>query len=129
MTWNNGPLTRTAGTGGVNGQRLVKLASGTVIYCTASATDDPIGATLYDAIAGDPVGVKTLNNPGSLELEAAEVIALGADIFAGASGKATALPTAAGTYRRVGKALSAATADGDVIEALPYNDGKTITVT
>ncbi len=129
MTMNNGPLTRTAGTGGVNGQRLVKLSSGTVVYCTATATDDPIGVTLYAAVAGDPVAVKTLNDQGSLELEAAGAISLDADIFAGALGKITALPATPGTYRRVGKALQAATADGDVIEALPYNDGKTVTVT
>jgi len=129
MTWNNGPLTRTAGTGGVNGQRLVKLSSGTVVYCTATATDDPIGATLGYAAAGDPVAVKTLNDQGSLEVEAAGGIPLDADAFAAASGKISALPAVAGTYRRVGKVLQAATADGDVVQILPYNDGKTVTVT
>lgn len=129
MTWNNGPLTRVAGTGGVNGQRLVKLSSGTFVYCTATATDDPVGATLYNAAAGEPVAVKTLNDQGSLELEAAGAIAQDADVFAAASGKISAEPAAAGIYRRVGKALQAATADGDVIEMLPYNDGHTVTVT
>ena len=130
MTWNQGPLNFDAGTGGVNGQRLVKLSGGKVVHNTAAATDDPIGATLYNAEADHGVAVKTLNEPGTLEVEAAGAIPLDADCFAASSGKIQALPSTAGTYRRVGKLVKQAVgADGDVAQMLPYNDGKTVTVT
>jgi hypothetical protein len=54
-----------------------------------------------------------------MEMTAGGVISYGADVYAAAAGKVTALPTAGGRYRKVGVALEAATADGDIIQVLP----------
>jgi len=101
--------------------RLGKFSGANIIHNTATETDDPVGVILNDAASTEYVTVDHLCG-GPIEMTAAGVISAGAD------GKVQALPTAAATYRRVGKALKAATADGDIIEVLPYNDGKTTVV-
>ncbi|XPV75515.1 MAG: hypothetical protein ACNI27_12845 [Desulfovibrio sp.] len=55
-------------------------------------------------------------------------IALGADVFAAPSGRIQALPTTAGEYIKVGVAYEAAAEVGDLIEVLPNECGKVITV-
>jgi hypothetical protein len=60
--------------------------------------------------------VEPLNKSGTLEMVANGVIAEGADVFPAAAGKCSA--TAAGGA--LGKAMEAATADGDIIEVLVY---------
>lgn len=108
---------------------LVKLSSGKVIENTATATDDPIGVAVLPAAAdGDLVTVRLINGPGTFEMIAAGAITADADVYAAADGKIQALPAGAGTYRRIGKALEAATADGDIIEVLPYDFQATATV-
>lgn len=103
----------------VEAHRLVKLSSGNVIHNTATATDDPIGVTQRAEDSGDDVTVRLINDGGTFEITAAGAISQGAEVYAAAAGKVQALPTAAGTYRRIGLALEAATADGDIIEILP----------
>lgn len=115
------------GTGGVGNCRLVKLDGAVVVHNTAAATDDPIGVSEYYGDEGGDTGVRFLGDD-SIEITAAGAFAAGADVFAADDGKVQALPAAAGTYRRVGKALEAATADNDIVEILPYNDGHTVTV-
>jgi hypothetical protein len=108
---------------------LVKLSTLAVIANTAAATDDPIGVTEVNVLSGNPVAINFIGMPDdSVELTASGAFAAGVDVFAAAGGKVQALPVGAGTYRRVGKSLEAATADGDIVEILPYNDGKTVTV-
>ena len=108
---------------------LVKLSSGKVIENTATATDDPIGVAECAAAAdGDLVAVRLLNGPGTFEMVAAGAIDADADVYAADGGKIQALPVAAGTYRKIGIALAAATADGDIIEVLPYACQATATV-
>lgn len=127
MPYNEGILTFTTGAD-VVAHRLVKLSSGNVIHNTATATDDPIGVTERDADSGDNVAVKPVNYSGTVEITAAGAISQGADVYAAAAGKVQALPTAAGTYRKIGIALEAATADGDIIEILLYDFHATETV-
>jgi hypothetical protein len=54
---------------------------------------------------------------GTHKITASGAITKGADIYAAAAGKVQALPGTAGTYRKVGFALEAASTDGDIIEA------------
>lgn len=122
------PRTFAAGTGGVDDFSLVKLASGTVVKCTATATDEPIGVAEYATPEGGDVAVTLLGDVGTLEMVASGIIAVGDKVVADAGGKIKKLPTAAGSYLRVGTALQAAAGDGEVIEVLPYRFGETITV-
>lgn len=62
--------------------------------------------------------VEPLNKPGTLEFVADGVIAEGVDVYPAAGGKISA--TAAGSS--LGKAMEAATADGDIIEVFVYPD-------
>jgi len=128
MQYNIGIKAFTVGTGGVTEGALVKLSSGAVVLNTAASTDDPIGVAMDKKSAGDVVAVSFLKSGGSLEMVAAGAISAGAVVYASADGKVQALPAAAATYRQVGIALEAATADGDVIEVLPYGYNNTKTV-
>lgn len=128
MSFNEGIKAFTAGTGGVPANCLVQLSSGTVVVNTATATHIPIGVTLYAASAGEPVAVKLLNHPGTVEVVAAGALAAGAIAYAAADGEVSAIPVTSGTYRKIGVALEAATADQDVIEILPYGYDNTTTV-
>jgi hypothetical protein len=124
----NGKKTFEAGAA-VSTKRLVKLSSGQVIHNTVTSTDDPIGVAEYAVDAADElVAVRLLNDGGTLEVTAAGAIAQDADVYAAADGKVSALSATAGTYRKVGIAIAAATADGDIIEVLPYDYNATATV-
>lgn len=112
----------------VSAKRLMKLSSGEVVHNTATATDDPIGVSCYAGADGDAIGVRLINDAGTFEVTAAGAIDADADVYAADDGKVQALPAAAGTYRRIGKAIEAATADGDIIEILPYDYQATATV-
>lgn len=118
MAYNEGLKAFEAGAD-VGAHRLVKLSSGEVIHNTATATDDPIGVTELAADNGENVTVRLINCPGTFEIEAAGAITQDAEVYAAADGKVQALPAVAATYRRIGIAIEAATADGDVIEILP----------
>lgn len=128
MQFNNSPKAFTVGTGGVYANRLVKLSSGTVVLNTATSTDDPIGVALRDGSAAEVVSVELINKEGTIEMTAAGAITSGAVVYAAASGKVQALPAAAATYLKIGIALEAASADGSIIEVLPYDYTSTTTV-
>lgn len=105
----------------VSAKRLLKLSSGEVVHNTVTATDDPIGVSQYAAADGDALAVRFINDDGTFEITAAGAITAGAEVYAADDGKVQALPAAAATYRKIGIALEAATADGDIIEILPYD--------
>lgn len=128
MQTNNGIKAFTVGTGGVTAHSLVKMSSGKAVLNTATATDDPIGVALYKESADGVVAVRLINCPGTVEMIASGAISAGADVYAAADGEIQALPEAAATYRKVGLAVEAATADGDIIEVLPYDFNATTTV-
>ena len=87
-----------------------------VDICTTA--DEPLGVITDEAAAaGDPVNVALFGSAGSTHLMvASEAITAGAKVYTAAAGKVQNEPAVAGTYYQVGKALEAATADGDVIE-------------
>lgn len=108
--------------------RLVKLSSGEAVYNTAANTDRPVGITEYAVGDAENISVRALNLSGSYPITAAGVFSSGDDLFAAADGKVQALPAGAGTYLRVGLALEDATADGDIVEFMPYSSPTTVTV-
>jgi hypothetical protein len=126
--YRNGPLAFTTGAA-VEAKRLVKLSSGDVIHNTVTSTDEPVGATLFAAGSGERVAVAPLNKEGTLELTAGGAISQDADVYAAADGKVTALSGSAGDYKKIGKALQAASGDGSIIEVLPYDYHTITTVT
>jgi len=99
---------------------LVKTASAKVLTNTAASTDMTIGVAQFAAANGDYASVKLLSDSGTIEMIAAGVISAGADVYAAAAGKVQAIPTAGGKYRKIGIALEAAGADGDIITVLPH---------
>lgn len=60
--------------------------------------------------------VNLLGKGDSKKMVASEAITAGEQVFQAAGGKVQDLPVAAGTYKLVGTALTAAGADGDIIE-------------
>lgn len=128
MAYTNGPKTFQVGTGGVDPDCLVKLSSGKIVANTAAATDDPIGVALGEKSADDYAAVQFLSKDGTVELKSSGAITQNADVYAAADGEIQALPSAAGTYRKIGIALEAASGDGSIIEVLPYDFHATETV-
>ena len=120
MPYGKSPMTMLAGED-LAAKRLVKLTAGEIFHNTATATNDPIGVNDYAVKDTYYAEMSTYSEDGTLEITAAGVIALNADVYAAAAGKVQALPATGGTYRKIGIAMKAATADGDIIEILPYD--------
>jgi hypothetical protein len=79
----------------------------------------PLGV-MQDEIAtaelGEPRALKLLGQaPGTLPMVASAAVAAGALVYTAAGGKVQTIPSAAGTYYLVGTALTAASANNDVI--------------
>lgn len=121
-------LSLEAGADLVN-HRLVKLSGGKAIYNTATGTDNPIGVAKLNVKSGEDVSINPMNKQGTVEICAAGAVSQGTDVFAAADGKIQALPAAAGTYRKIGLAMAAASGNGSIIEVLPYGYTDTQTVT
>jgi len=87
----------------------------------AGVSDIPLGIATDEASAAEePVNVAPFGaSTGTLLGVASAAIAAGALVVPAASGKLRTLPTAAGTYHIVGRALLAAGADGDTFEFVP----------
>jgi len=117
MSETKSKITLTTGAA-VSQKRLVQLSTGTAIHNVA--TTKPIGVADYAAASGDNVAVNLLSGEQTIEITAAGAISLDADVYAAAAGKVQALPTDGGNYIKIGVAMEAATADGDIIEILPY---------
>lgn len=96
--------------------RLVvkRNSDGEVYHCQGG--DRPHGATMTSHEEGEAAGVRLLQL-GTVILTAAAAISAFSDVYATYDGKVTA---AGGDYK-VGMALSAATADGGMVEVLPAN--------
>jgi hypothetical protein len=94
-------------------------ASDTDHYAICAAGEDPIGVC-PDEVASDEVGearaIRLLSRGGTVKMVASEAITKGERVYTAAAGKVQDLPAGAGTYFLVGKALTAAAADGDVLE-------------
>lgn len=113
---DSGPMTLTAGEA-LEPYRLVKLdSSANAVY--ADAGDDPIGYIrervpkfTTQTYSGQVVAVRTLNGCVIAVLTASGAITKGASVHSANDGKIAS----SGTSRVIGKALQAATADGDQI--------------
>lgn len=102
--------------------RVVLANTGKV--STAGLAQKEIGTALNAAFAdGDIVTVKLRSGSGTHKMIAVEALAIGAELFTEANGKVQ--DTAEATSFRVGVALEAAAADGDIIEVLYNNHGDT----
>lgn len=93
--------------------RLLTISTtGAVTYTAANGKPDAVALT--DAAAGDYVGVRYIQNSGTQKAESAvSVINIGDTIYSAALGTVSTTGTQA-----VGKALSASTATGTVVEFL-----------
>lgn len=91
----------------------VMLSSGKLALCAAA--DEHVGYTETVTFNADETQTVRLRNAeGTVEVIASGAIAADADVFGAADGKAAASGTV-----KLGTALHAVTADGDVLEILP----------
>jgi hypothetical protein len=97
---------------------LAKIGSDADHSAACGASDIPIGfmqdeaAAAEDLIAVELLGISNRTLLGV----ASEAITAGEAVYTAAGGKLQDLPAGAGTYYKVGHALTAAGADGDLIE-------------
>lgn len=94
---------------------LLKHGTGNRQALVAGASDQPAfvagdSANVGDVIEGAILGAAT----GTLLVVTAEAIARDDDLYTAAGGKVQKLPSAPGTYYKVGRALVPAEADSDV---------------
>lgn len=95
-------------------------ASTQVKICGASDIPNGVIDDTADTI-GDRVSVKLLGAVrGTVLMVASAEIAAGATVVPAASGKIRALPVSSGTYYPVGVAPHGASADGELVEVVPY---------
>jgi hypothetical protein len=93
--------------------RLVVLSSNGGVGLNGDSTK-PDGVAQTDAASGDYVGVNYIQNSGTQKgASAVSVIAVGDVLYAGASGQVSTTGTVV-----VGKAMSASSATGTVVEFL-----------
>lgn len=98
----------------IGADSLVKLSGGGVAPCGAG--EIPIGITELGArMAEQPVAVRMLNTPGSVEVNASAAVTIGQLLTSGADG--SVVPHS-GVNPVVGMALSAA-ASGGIVEMMP----------
>lgn len=96
----------------------VKLSAGKLAL--AGSTDVELGVLKDRVFAdGDPATVDLRTGEGTTPMIASEAITAGEPVYAAASGK-----VAASGSLRIGRALTAATADGDEIEVLRDEEAK-----
>ena len=105
--------------------RVVLASDGTV--STAGLTDKDIGVATREALAaGDIIAVRLRSGAGTHKAIAAEALAAGAAVHTAAGGRVADTATATGS--RNSTAITAAAADGDIIEVLVNTHGDTANV-
>jgi hypothetical protein len=114
-----GSVTRTAS--GTFTQKYLLAMAGEEdgeIAVAAAASDIPVGVATDQAFDGDPIAMKLLANGAQTVLMVASgAIATGSILYGAANGQVQTVPTTAGTYYLVGRALTAATGQNEQIEA------------
>lgn len=89
-----------------------------VLICTASSM--PLGVVPDEPAEGDQTTVEPLGiGDRTKRMVAGGAVTAGALVYTAAGGKVTELSASAGTYYKVGRALSEGSGDGSVIEVLP----------
>jgi hypothetical protein len=81
-----------------------------------AAANRPLGTVPDEPASGDLAAVHLLGKGPTKKMVASGAITAGATVFTDAGGKVQAEPAAAGTFYQVGRALNAASADGDIVE-------------
>ena len=114
----SGRIVCTAGSSILPAYRFVVMTAG-VIDAAASTDTHVLGSTEEaGAAASADVNVLLMSASGTRLIEAGGIIAKGADVILATGGKVV---TSAGSGATImGKALTASTADGDIIEVAPY---------
>ena len=96
---------------------LVNLSSGVLAAC--GLTEQPIGVLLEASFAsGDIRPVKLMSAPGTIRVKTENAVAAMAVVYGRAAGVVD--DSSAGSALKIGIALEAATAPGDVIEVMPW---------
>lgn len=117
MSFNEGIKTFIA-YGAITAHARVKLRSGYGDQVElAGAGEAHIGVAEYAVADTEYVSIKLKSESGTVEVIAADSFSVGATLYGAASGKVS--DTSSGSA--IGVALEAATADGDIIEMLPFN--------
>lgn len=100
---------------------LAKIGSDSGHIAAAGTADIPLGIVTDEAAAAeDPVNVAVFGTTeGSQLVVASAAIAAGDMIVSAASGKVRTLPATTGTYYIIGRAVTAAAADGDLVQITP----------
>lgn len=100
---------------------LVKSGSDSGHFAACGASDLPLGVCIDEpSAAEEPATIAFLGAfSGTIKMVGSEAISAGADVYAAASGKVQDQPASAGTYYRVGRAVTACTGDGDAFEVTP----------
>jgi len=117
-TFNNSSRTFQATAVALAAYSLVKVDSdGKISVAGDNNTDAVVGVTLEDIAASGYGAVKLLNAAGSVEvLAGGDTVAVGAIVYADGSGK---VGTDSSNHK-IGYAMTASAADGDVIEVIVY---------
>lgn len=108
------PITLKAA-GAINANRCVELDSNGDVTATNAIADDVIGVAEETVASGEYVTIQTM---GVAKLTASAAIAIGAQVMPTASGAGKVSTSSGATAKSIGIALSAAAADGEVIEVL-----------
>lgn len=113
-TVSNATRTFTNGSGALGAYILVKVASDGTLAASDSSDDPVVGFTTTPAAASESTTVSLMHGGGTSFATASKAIAIGDLVYNTTGGKLT---DASGT-EKIGVALSAAAADGDVFEVL-----------
>ncbi len=98
---------------------LVKVdAAGDVVKSTATASEPKVGFTVAPVASGEAATISLTHGGGSSYAIASEALAIGDIVYGDAGGK---LSASGSSGDKIGITLTAATADGDVIEVLPLH--------
>ena len=118
---HNNAITRLADAAISTRNLLVKIGSDAAHVALAGTSDIPLGVVTDEAAAAEDAVNVELFGAGERTLlgVASAAITAGDLVVAAANGKLRTLPTGTGTYYIIGRALGAASADGDTIEFVP----------
>lgn len=106
------PVSFIAG-GTIVANRLVELSAANTVTATNAITDLPMGAATIGGATGDLITVQQF---GKAKLTASAAVTAGDQVMPTASGDGKVSTSSGATARTIGVALTAAGADGDIIE-------------
>jgi hypothetical protein len=97
---------------------VVRRGSDADHFALGTAAAEPLGICLDTPAAAEATGAVALLGvtPGTLRAVGSEAIAIDAEVYCAANGKVQDRPTVAGSYWRIGKAVTPCTGDGDQFE-------------